>query len=139
MNEPVLNDKASQPDDDLLARTLDRSYAALQALRKHIRETYGETSEEWKFYGRKYGWQLKTFLKKRNLFFIIPEEGSFRVVFIFGDRAVAEIEKSDVDKRLKDEVASAKKYAEGRGLTVPVGDPSPLPDIRTLLKIKLEN
>jgi len=30
---------------------------------------YGPLTEEWKYYGKKTGWVLKYFYKKRNLFF----------------------------------------------------------------------
>jgi len=32
------------------------------------------------------------------------------IVFVFGDKAVLEIEKSDLPKKIIDEVANAKKY-----------------------------
>jgi len=138
MTDIVFNDKNQQPDDTLLAEKLGPSFSHWKRLRDHVREEY-DTREEWKFYGQKYGWQLKTFLKKRNLFFMIPYDSFFKVVFVFGDRAVEEIQKSDVADSLKKEVANAKKYAEGRGLPIDVRDDTHLSDIMKLLEIKINN
>ena len=76
--------------------------------------------EEWKYYGPKSGWTLKTLRKKRNLFFFTPHQGYFRIAFVFGDRAVAEILISDLPKAMIEEVKNAKKYAEGRGIRIDV-------------------
>ena len=139
MSDIVFNDKSRKPDDKLLAEKIGPAFAVLEELRDHVQEKYGSTTEEWKFYGQKYGWQLKTFLKKRNLFFIIPYESSFKIVFVFGDRAVAEIEKSTVSRTLIDDVLNAKKYAEGRGLAIEVKDASALSDIKKLVEIKINH
>ena len=138
MPDPVFQDKNTQPDDTLLAEKIGPCFQYLEVLRNHIIERYGNTTEEWKFYGQKYGWQLKTFLKKRNLFFFIPYDSFFRIVFVFGDRAVAEIEKSDISSPLKSAVANAKKYMEGRGLSIDVKDETHITDIKKLLAIKIE-
>ena len=132
-------DKNNPPDDRSLSEKVGKAFSVLKEIRKFIRENYGAGSEEWKFYGHKYGWQLKTFLKKRNLFFIIPYQSFFNIVFIFGDRAVQAIRKSDVADCIKSEVVNAKKYAEGRGLSIEVTDDQYLADIKTLIDIKVNN
>ena len=139
MSEIVFNDKSQKPDEQLLSENLGESFKVWQEIAAHVKETYDNTTEEWKFYGQKYGWQLKTFLKKRNLFFMIPSQAYFRIVFVFGDRAVAEIEKSDIAEDLKIVVRNAKKYAEGRGLPIEVFDQKYLADIKKLIDIKINN
>ena len=139
MSEIVFNDKNNKPDDDLVAEKIGASFKYLKELKKHIKEKYGITNEEWKFYGQKYGWQLKILLKKRNLLFCIPFEKFFKIVFIFGDRAVKEIEKSTIATNLKSELINARKYAEGRGLSIEVQDHSYMADIQKLIEIKIKN
>jgi hypothetical protein len=116
----VFEDKATMPDNKMLAKALGKSYYLWQEIKKHLKAEYGELIEEWKFYGRKSGWILKTLRKKHNLFFFIPLKGSFRVSFVFGDKAVAVAEKSDLPKKLITELKNARKYAEGRGLRIDV-------------------
>lgn len=139
MTEIIFNDKNKKPDDTLLAEKIGPSFRHLKEIKEQIREKYGITVEEWKFYGQKYGWQLKTLLKKRNLFFFIPYESFFRVVFVFGDKAVKEIKNSDISNNLKNEVIRAKKYAEGRGLSIEVKDGKYIEDIKKLIDIKINN
>ncbi len=139
MTEIVFNDKTQKPDEQLLSENLGDSFKVWQDITSHVKDAYDNITEEWKFYGQKYGWQLKTYLKKRNLFFLIPSKAYFRIGFVFGDKAVAEIEKSDVSEELKSIVKAAKKYAEGRGLPIEVTDQKYLPDIKELIEIKINN
>lgn len=139
MPEVVFDDKTQTPDENLLSEKLGPSFQFWQEIRTLVRDNYDNIIEEWKFYGQKYGWQLKTFLKKRNLFFLIPSDSCFRIVFVFGDKAVNEIEKSDVAKNLKNDIMNAKKYAEGRGLPIEVIDNKYLADIKMLIDIKVNN
>lgn len=139
MTENVFNIKDQKPETSQLAEKLGPAFKYWQEIRQSAVDICGTTTEEWKFYGAKYGWQMKTFLKKRNLFFLIPSESSFRVVFIFGDRAVGAIDESDIAESLKEEIRSAKKYAEGRGLSIEVRDGTHIPDIKRLLEIKVKN
>ena len=82
---------------------------------------------------------IKNPVKKRNLFFLIPYERFFKIVFIFGDKAVQEIEKSNIADQIKNDIINAKKYMEGRGIAIEVKDGGNLPDIKVLIDIKINN
>ena len=71
MAENVFGDKASPPEEAAMESALGGSYGTLRVIREHIAANVGETSVEWKYYGKKIGWTMKTLLKKRNLFFIV--------------------------------------------------------------------
>ena len=109
----------------------------MEAIRIFIRENVGETVEEWKYYGIKNGWVLKTFLKKRNLFFIVIYHGYFRISFVFGDKAVDSILESNVSDETKQSLNEARKYAEGRGISFDIFDSKHLDDIKKLIRIKV--
>jgi hypothetical protein len=85
----------------------------------------------------KNGWVLKTFLKKRNLFFIGIYDGYFRISFVFGDKVVNTIMDSNVSDVTKKTLSEARKYAEGRGISFEIFDSSHLDDIQKLIKIKI--
>ena len=95
--------------------------------------------EEWKYYSPKSGWILKSLNKKRNLFFFTPCQKYFRISFVFGDKAVAAIEKSDLPAAMIEEIRKAKKYAEGRGLRLEARTSSDLEHVKKLLAIKVMN
>jgi hypothetical protein len=139
MAASVFEDKATMPDDKMLANALGKSNRLWQEIKKHLKAEYGELIEEWKFYGRKSGWVLKTLRKKRNLFFFIPLEGSFQVSFVFGEKAVVAVEKSGLPQELITELKNARKYAEGRGLRIDVKNSADVEHVKKLVEIKVNN
>ena len=139
MSANVFIDKLAKPDDQALVRALGKTYPLWAEIEKHIATTLGESIEERKYYGMKSGWTMKTLYKKRNLFFFTSFQGYFRIAFVFGDRAVAEILKSDLPKALIEEVTNAKKYAEGRGLRIDVKTPRDVESVKKLIAIKVTN
>ena len=139
MSVSVFEDKATMPDDKMLAKALGKSNRLWQEIKKHLKAEYGELIEEWKFYGQKSGWILKTLRRKRNLFFFIPLKGYFQVSFVFGDKAVAVVEKSDLPKKIITELKNARKYAEGRGLRIDVKNSADVEHIKKLVEIKVNN
>lgn len=139
MSASYFDDKLRKPTNDDLVKVLDSKYKFWENIKKHINENYGTAEEEWKYYNQKSGWLLKLLLKKRNIFFLVPREGNFSVSFIFGDKAVSIIEKSDLPGEIISEIVSARKYMEGRGLSVSVKSKKDLQSIIKLLDIKLQN
>ncbi|MHC4633139.1 MAG: DUF3788 domain-containing protein [Planctomycetota bacterium] len=135
----VFGDKAAKPTSQMLVKTLGQSNRLWEEIKKHLKAEYGQLIEEWKFYGQKSGWILKTLRKKRNLFFFIPFEGAFRVSFVFGDKAVAAAERSDLPQDLITKLKNARKYAEGRGLQIDVKRSADVEHIKKLVEIKINN
>ncbi|MFC2134683.1 DUF3788 family protein [Bacteroidota bacterium] len=139
MSEIIFNNKSEHPSAKQLADALGKNYKHWQTIKDYVNKNYEPITDEWKFYGKNYGWQLKTLLKKRNLFFLIPYKSYFKIVFVFGDKAVKEIEKSSVSENLITELLNAKKYAEGRGLPIDVNSGKYISDIKKMIKIKISN
>ncbi len=139
MDTSIFTDKSVRPDNKKLAEALGHKAGFWEAIKRHIEEKYGDVTEEWKFYGAKSGWVLKLLLKKRNLFFFTPLEGDFRLGFVFGDKAVSAIEKSDLPKDMINTLKNAKKYVEGRGLRVEVKSAADVENVKKLIDIKVRN
>lgn len=114
----VFIDKSIKPDNQMFADTLGSFNKLWEKIKTRLTANYGELNEDWKFYGQKIGWTLKLLYKKRNLFFLTPYENYFQIAFVFGDKAVAVIEKRDLPENIIDEIINARKYAEGRGLRI---------------------
>lgn len=139
MPHPELIDRANPPDDKKLETILGESKAILDKLIQFMEEEYGSIRPEWKYYGPKYGWTMKIFYKRRNSCFITPDASYFNIGFVFGGKAVAQIEKSELPAELIKEIVQARKYAEGRGLSLKINEPKQLEILRTLINIKLNN
>ena len=106
---------------------------------KPVKKDYKFISEEWKYYGTKYGWSQKIYLKKRNLFFFTACENCFIVAFVFGDRGVKAVENSNLPVNLINKLVTAPKYAEGRGIKIIVQNESDIAQVLCLIRIKIEN
>ncbi len=52
-------DKSKTPDEILLSSILGSSKAHWDAVLAHLGKADAQLVREWKFYGAKYGWQLK--------------------------------------------------------------------------------
>jgi hypothetical protein len=135
----IFDDKSDKPGKNILIKKLGVTGKYWIELKDHLEEKHGPLREEWKFYGKKYGWQLKVLRKKRNLFFLIPSDGFFRIVFVFGDKAVSVVDKSDLSDVIKNTLRNARKYTEGRGLPIDVRLPEDVDNVKQLVSIKIEN
>lgn len=100
---------------------------------------HGIDCKEWKSVSPKYGWSLRPAVKKRIILHLSPCEGSFRVAFILGDRAVRVAKATELPASLLKQLAEARRYAEGTGLRLTVREPRDLAPIEKLVAIKLAN
>ncbi len=139
MSASVFDDKAVKPDNNALLNVLGKTGKHWQKIRSNLENEYGELIEDWKYYGQKTGWLLKVLRKKRNLFFCIPLKGSFRIAFVFGEKAINAVQSSDLPEAIKLELKNARKYAEGRGLRIDVKSAKNVKNIRKLVEIKVKN
>jgi hypothetical protein len=139
MSDNIFIDKLHKPTEKDLSEKLGAAYKYWEEIKKSLGDEYGDLVEEWKYYGQKYGWSLKLFYKKRNLFFFAVYKKYFRIGFTFGDKAVSAIEKSDLPKSLIEELKNAKKYVEGRGLRIEVKKQNDVKNIIKLVGFKINN
>ncbi|MCP5103241.1 MAG: DUF3788 domain-containing protein [bacterium] len=139
MGLSIFTDKAKRPDDGDLSRALGEVKPLWDQLKLFVIETYPPIVEDWKHYGKNSGWTMKLLRKKRNLFFSYPGEGLFTLGFVFGEKAVQAVENSSLPTHLIEELKAARKYAEGRGLPVPIRTGRDLETAKQLIAIKVEN
>lgn len=138
MKTNVFLEREPVPTDELIEATIGAPFQQLLEIREFVNENVGPTKEEWKYYGKKYGYNLKTFLKRRNLFIIIYED-HFTISLIYGSRAEAAIMESDVTEKSKKELSESRKYGEGKGISFDVYDARHMQDIKKLIMLKVEN
>ena len=137
MDYSSFQDPSILPDEVAFRAVLGESWSLWQSIRDFLDTEYEVVTPEWKHYRGKSGWQLKMFYKKRNLFFLTPLSDSFRMVFVFGDRAVEQVSQSGLPQNIIDELVNARKYAEGRGLQIQVNSQADVEIVKTLIHIKI--
>lgn len=133
------NNKQVMPDEAALASEIGETKVFLDRICSFIESETGQLTREWKHYGQKSGWTLKLLSKKRNLLFVGPEDGYFVIAFVFGDRAVDAVLKSNLPETIKNELLNSRKYAEGRGIRFEIRSDSELENVLQLIRIKLAN
>jgi hypothetical protein len=137
MDHSIFMDKAHMPTDSDLKQVLGDKYQLWMDIREQVYLKYPEGKEEWNFPGKKYGWSYRIKDKKRAIIYLLPREGDFSAAFVFGGKAFEAIKKSQVSPKIVSDLDSARVYAEGRGVRIPVPDQSVLKDIKLLIDIKL--
>jgi hypothetical protein len=133
----IFLNKAEQPNESDLKRGIGETFATWQAFARYTKDLYPEATEEWHFSGAKYGWSYRISDKKRVLLYLLPRDKFFKVAFVFGQKAVDAILKTEISEDIKTEIRNAKVYAEGRGIRIDVKDTALVSDIEQLIAIKI--
>jgi hypothetical protein len=133
----VFLDKSKRPTPEALADALGPAYALWNRVAVHVVEKQPHATEEWKFSGAQTGWSFRLKDAKRVIVYMLPGDRSFRVSFAFGDEAASAVEVSALPAPLKEELRTAKRYAEGRGLRMDVRGRDDASHAETLIDIKI--
>jgi hypothetical protein len=100
----------------------------------------GVATQEWKgVCVKKYGWALRLKVKARNIVYLSPCAGCFRVAFVLGDKAVAAARAAELPENASQALAESTRYPEGTGLRLIVKKAGDLSGICRLAEIKLAN
>ena len=121
------------PTDDELTTQL----GAARALWDEVIASLALPVQEWNSYSPKAGWSLKLKLGKRTIVYLSPCQGSFRVAFILGAKAVAAAHASKVSKSLLKLIDESPKYPDGTGVRLEISSRKNLPAIRNLAALKM--
>jgi hypothetical protein len=130
--------KAS-PSEKAVALALGATLPVWKQLVSEMKRDLRIDVAEWHTGSVKYGWSYRLQLKKRNIVYLGPRQGSFVASFMLGDRAVAAAQKSDLPAAVIKTINESRRYAEGTAVRIDVTTPQDLEIIKALAKIKIEN
>ena len=82
MSVGVFTDKGHAPTAEQISESIGSRRAAWEDIVQVIRESYSH-QEDWRFYGKNYGWALRFRKGGKTLVSLYPAEGSFTVQLIF--------------------------------------------------------
>ncbi len=139
MNPNAFIGRTKAPSDADLAAALGAVKPLWDEIVVGMAHELGLTSSEWKSYGARHGWALQLRRGKRNIVHLAPCEGSFRVLFILGDRAVAAARAARLRATAAKLIVDAPRYPEGTGIRLEVSRERQIPLVRRLARIKLDN
>ena len=136
MTRSALAQKSQSPTDDELRSVLGKTYALWTSLLALVAARIGPTSEVWKF---ERGWSLRVLRKDRVILYMTPQVNQFLVSFALGEKAVAAARAAKLLASVLNVIDNAPRYAEGRGVRIPVRSRGQLAALARLARIKCES
>jgi uncharacterized protein DUF3788 len=128
--------KARQPTTDQLRTVLGKAYRPWNELLALIGERIDPAAAVWKF-GT--GWSLRVLHKDRVIVYLIPQRDQFLASFALGEKAVAAARAAKLSAAVLKIIDAAPRYAEGRGVRIPVRGSRQLTTLARLAQIKHEH
>ena len=136
MTRSALDEKARLPTNDQLRAILGRAYQPWITLLALIGERIDPMAEVWKF---STGWSLRVVHKDRVIVYLTPKRGQFLASFALGEKAVTAARAAKLSAPVLRIIDDAPRYAEGRGVRIPVRGSRQLTTLARLAQIKREN
>ena len=136
MATSVFDDKAIVPDDSMVGLVLADKVRVWDEVKSHVLGNYQDVTYGWKYANKKAGWVLVFAQKKRTLFYFVPCSGYFRLGFVFGEKAMREIEGVSLPEHIVEMISAASICAAGHSFFVDVKDEGDFEAILVLLRIK---
>lgn len=136
MATSVFDDKAVIPNDGMVDTVLGDKAQVWDKIKSYVFENYQDITCNWKYANKKSGWVLIFTQKKRVLFYFVPCGEYFRLVFVFGDKAMEEIKHTSLPKHIMEMISVATICASGHTCFIDVKQKNDFESILTLLRIK---
>jgi len=137
MDQPVLSDKTQFPTEEIIFSHLGKAKNIWVSFFEYLQENYPDILSEWRYYNDGKSWLMKNTRKKKTVFWLSIQEGTFRITFYFTDRAETAIAGSTIPAEMKKQFKEGKQYGKIRGLTVFFKFKKDIETAKTLLMIKL--
>jgi hypothetical protein len=134
MTSAYFDQKEVTPDESKLKNALGGLYSAY----KEVLELTEAYDHEWKYYGKKYGWQLKVTHKGKALLYLTPLEKSFRIGFAVRENERDRLLNSSLPPKTKEELATAKRHPEGYPLRLEIKSKTDMRTVRAVLEFLKE-
>ena len=133
----LFDEKSHQPSREELTEVLGASAGLWDELIAHVTDVYAPVSEVWNFAGARFGWSLRLKRKDRNLLYMTPQAGMFLLGCVLGEKAAAAAREQGAPERVLTLLEEAPRYAEGRGIRMPVSTAADLDAARVLAALKM--
>jgi hypothetical protein len=118
MSDNILPDKEKIPDDGYLKQILDKAFVYYSEIKK-ITSGF---MQEWKHYGRKYGWKFKIHDEKKTLLELTVMKKSFQIGMAIREEELNELKNDSINNEMLDLILKANKYPEGYGIKLDITD-----------------
>jgi hypothetical protein len=127
----AFHDPSGHPSARDLVAALGRAASLWQRLIHDVQAACGPLASEWSF-SKALGWTLRLKQPARVLVYLTPGKSSFLASFALGEKACKAIDQAGVPADILAIIDAAPKYAEGRGVRIPVRTGT---DVEAILRI----
>ena len=131
----AFNDPSVPPADRDLARALGAAHPLWRRFTDDLRAACGPLVDQWSF-SKAFGWTLRLKQPTRVLVYLTPGPSHFLASFVLGERACQAIREADVPPGILEMIDAAPRYAEGRGVRIPVRTKADLGAVLKIASIK---
>jgi hypothetical protein len=130
-------EKSHPPEPAELDTVLGPSSEIWNQLIAHMAATYPPITELWNCAGAKSGWSLRLKRKDRILLYLIPQAGQFLLGVVLGEKAAKAAHSAGLSKPVLALIDGAPRYAEGRGIRLPIAHRGDLATAQALAALKM--
>lgn len=133
----AFDDKSRPPGPLEIKDVLGKVAGLWDQLIAHVAQNHAPITEQWNFSGPKYGWSLRLRQKERVVIYMTPQAGGFLAGVVLGEKAANAARESGMPDAVLDLIDSAPRYAEGRGIRLPVASRGDLRTVQQLVALKM--
>lgn len=134
----LLRDKDEYPNDAVLKKALQKSFAAYEAFTKEIAKPEYGLTPEWRYYNDGKAWLCKITRRSKTILWLSVWEGMFKTGFYFTEATGSGIKDLDIDNSLKKAYQKNKSIGKLKPLTMDVAFNNQLADLLSIVKYKME-
>jgi hypothetical protein len=135
----AFEDEGHPPSEPSLAAILGRTSNLWPQLRDELQAAHGPLTEDWNYSGKAFGWSFRLKQKKRVIVYMTPCRGHFLASFALGEKAAIAARQVGLSPALTAILDASPKYAEGRGVRIPVRTQQDVAGVQVLVAAKVAN
>jgi uncharacterized protein DUF3788 len=132
----AFDDPSAPPAERELIAALGSAGPLWRRLTRELRAAHGPLADEWSF-SKTFGWTLRLKQPARALVHLTPNRSHFLASFALGEKACAAVRDAGIPAAMLAIIDAAPKYAEGRGVRIPVRTKADLEGVLRLAAIKV--
>ncbi len=133
----AFHDKSRAPTDADVEAALGPSIGLWDALRSGLSLDFDPLQATWTWAGRSHGWSLRLAHRNRAILYLAPLDGRFRASLALPERAMPAALQADLPEPLREALADAPTYPEGRAVRIVVATEGDVDSVITLARIRM--
>lgn len=132
----LLREESVQPTSLIIAQALGEANETYRFFAQKIREKPFDFNEEWRYYNDGKAWLCKITFKNKTVLWLSVWDGFFKTSFFFTDKHREDIEKLDIDEKIKLNFRNAKNIGRLLPLVIDVNSMSQVDDVLKIAAYK---